>query len=177
MKISDGLLIELDYVLKVADDEIVETSEEEGPLVYLHGNEEIPARLEAALEGLEVGEKLELTLEPGDAFGDYDIEALTSLPRADFPPETELEKDQWIQIEVELEGEEGEEDAAGTFDVDMRVVEVSDEAVVLDANHPLAGETITYSVEVRSVRRLSPEELEKRREEGPGCSEHDGCDC
>ena len=170
MKISEGLLIELDYVLKVTDDEIVESSEEEGPLVYLHGNEEIPVRLEEALEGKEAGAKLELTLEPADAFGDYDIEALTTLPRADFPPDAELEKDQWIQVEVELEGEE---ETSGTFDVDMRVVEINDEAVVLDANHPLAGETITYSVEVRNVRQISEEELQKRRELGPECSDHD----
>ena len=65
----------------------------------------------------------------------------------------------------------------GNFDVDMRVVEVNDEAVVLDANHPLAGETITYSVEVRSVKELSEEDLRKRRELGPARCEHDDCDC
>jgi FKBP-type peptidyl-prolyl cis-trans isomerase SlyD len=170
MKITDGLLIELDYVLRVADGDVVETSEEEGPLVYLHGNEEIPAKLEQALEGKEPGAKLELTLEPVEAFGEYDVEAMTTVARSEFPEDVELEEDQWIQVEVEMEGEE---EASGNFDIDMRVVEVNDEAVVLDANHPLAGVTITYSVEVRTVRELSADELRERRERGPELCEHD----
>ena len=174
MKISQGHLVSLDYVLSIKDGEVVESSEQEGPLEYLHGNGEIPEGLEQALEGKAVGDKVELTLEPQDAFGDYDVEALTTVPRSEFPEDAEIEKDQWIQVEVELEGEE---DTSGTFDVDMRVVEVSAEAVVLDANHPLAGETITYSVQVRSVRKLSPEDLKQRREHGPESCEHDDCDC
>jgi len=155
MKISQGHLVSLDYVLSIKDGEVVESSEQEGPLEYLHGNGEIPEGLEQALEGKAVGDKIELTLEPQDAFGDYDVEALTTVPRSEFPEDAEIEKDQWIQVGVTLEDEEEE----GEFEIEMRIVEIGDEAVVLDANHPLAGKTITYQVEVREFRPATDEEI------------------
>lgn len=181
MKITDGLLVELNYVLKLDDGTVVEDSAEEGPLVYLHGNEELPARLEEALAGSEKGAELELTLSPGDAFGEYDVEAITTVPRAEFPPDAEIAQEMWIQVAVELEGEEG---PSGEFEIDMRVVEVNDESVVLDANHPLAGKTVLYTVEVRDVRQPTEAEATEHREQhccsndecGPE-HEHGGPDC
>jgi FKBP-type peptidyl-prolyl cis-trans isomerase SlyD len=165
MKISPGHLVELNYVLSVDGGEVVESSADEGPLQYLHGNGEIPERLEMALEGLEVGSKLELTLSPQEAFGDYDLDALTTIPRSEFPEDAELEPDQWIEVEVELE----DDDEEGELELEMRVVEVSEEAVVLDANHPLAGKTITYSVEVREFHEATAEEREGRHVHGEHC--------
>lgn len=165
MKISEGHLVEIDYILKVEDGVVVESSEDEGPLQYLHGNAEIPERLEQALEGKETGSKLELTLEPQDAFGDYDVDALTTVPRSEFPPDAELEKDQWIQVEVQMDDTDEDEE----FEMDMRVIEVNDESVVLDANHPLAGKTITYTVEVREFHQATEAELEGRHVHGPEC--------
>ncbi len=162
MKITDGLLVELDYVLKLDDGTVVENSTEEGPLVYLHGNEELPAKLEETLAGSAKGAELELTLSPADAFGDYDVEALTTVPRAQFPPDAGIEPEMWIQVAVELEGEEG---PSGEFELYMRVVEVNDETVVLDANHPLAGKTVLYSVKVREVREPTEEEVTAHREQ------------
>ena len=78
MKISEGHLVELEYTLKVEGD-IVESSEEEGPLQYLHGGGDIPELLEKALEGKTAGDTVELTLQPEDAFGEYDVDALTEL--------------------------------------------------------------------------------------------------
>jgi len=178
MKITEGRLVELDYILKVADGEVVESSAEEGPIVYLHGNGEIPERLENALLDSEAGAKLELTLEPKEAFGEYDVEAITTVPREDFPADAEIEKDQWIQVEVQMEGEEvAGEEVEGEFEMDMRVVEINDESVVLDANHPLAGKTITYSVEVRDVHQPTEEQLKERyagHEHGEDCcGQHD----
>jgi len=178
MKIADGLLVELDYVLKLDDGAVVEDSEEEGPLVYLHGNDELPARLEKELAGKKVGDRLELTLPPEDAFGEYDLEAITTVPRSQFPEDAEIEKEMWIQVGVELEGEEG---PSGEFEIDMRVVEVDEETVVLDANHPLAGKTVYYEVEVRVVRRPTEDEVAEHREQSCcGDHEHHGhhdCDC
>jgi FKBP-type peptidyl-prolyl cis-trans isomerase SlyD len=156
MKITNGLLAELDYALKLEDGTVVESSADGETLVYLHGNEELPALLEAKLEGAEPGTAFDLTLEPKDAFGEYDVEALTTVPRSEFPEGAELEKDMSIQVGVELEGEEG---VAGDYEIDMRVVEINPDSVVLDANHPLAGKTVLYSVEVRSVKKPSKEEL------------------
>lgn len=163
MNISQGRIVSLDYVLSIEDGQVVESSESEGPLEYLHGGGEIPPNLEAALDGKGAGEELEMTLAPEDAFGDYDVEAITTVPRDEFPEGAELEKDQWIQVGVQLEGEDDGED--GEYDIDMRIVEVGPEAVVLDANHPLAGKSITYRVRVREVREATPEDLAAREHE------------
>lgn len=166
MKISEGHLVEIDYTLEIEGGEIVESSSDEGPLQYLHGGGEIPELLEDALKGKSVGDKLEITLKPEDAFGEYDVEALTTVPRSEFPEDAELEKDQWIQVEVMSdEGETIDEEN----ELEMRVAEVNEEAVVLDANHPLAGKTITYKVEVREFRQATEADLEERHEHGEDC--------
>jgi FKBP-type peptidyl-prolyl cis-trans isomerase SlyD len=166
MKISEGSIVELNYTLSVQGGDVVESSEQEGPLSYMHGNEEIPPLLEAALAGAEVGKQLELTLEPDDAFGSYDVDALTTVPRSDLPEGEEFVVDTWIAVGVEMEDEdEGVEE----YEMEMRVVEVNNEAIVLDANHPLAGKTIHYAVEVIGVREATKEDLELRHEHGPDC--------
>lgn len=167
MKITAGHLVELDYVLKIEEGDVVESSTDEGPLTYLHGNHEIPERLEAALEGLEQGSKLELTLTPAEAFGEYDLDALTTVPRGEFPEDAELAPDQWIEVGVQMEGEA--EDEETEFELEMRVVEINDESVVLDANHPLAGKSITYAVQVREFREATDEEREGRHVHGEHC--------
>jgi len=169
MTITNGHLVELDYTLRVQDGDVVESSQEEGPLQYLHGNGEIPERLEKALDGLDTGAELELTLAPEEAFGEYDLEALTTVPRAEFPADAELEQDQWIQVEVQLEDAEDADEGEDGYELEMRVVEVNDESVVLDANHPLAGKTITYTVKVRESHEASETELAGRHVHGPDC--------
>jgi FKBP-type peptidyl-prolyl cis-trans isomerase SlyD len=170
MKISEGQIVELEYTLEVEGGEVVESSKEEGPLQYLHGAGEIPELLEEALNGKATGDKLELTLKPEDAFGEYDVDALTTVPRDEFPEDAELEKDQWIQVQVMMDEEdEQEEKEDGEFDMDMRVVEVNAESVVLDANHPLAGKTITYKVEVKEHRAPTEEDMEDRHVHDEDC--------
>lgn len=163
MNITQGCIVSLEYSLSTEEGLVVESSENEGPLEYLHGGGEIPPNLEDALTGKGAGEELELTLAPEDAFGDYDVEAITSVPREEFPEGVELEKDQWVQVGVQLEGED--DGADGEYDIDMRIVEVGPEAVVLDANHPLAGKTITYRVKVGEVREATPDDLAAREHE------------
>ena len=121
MNITEGHIVSLDYTLSIQDGDVVETSEEEGPLEYLHGNSEIPEGLEKALEGKVVGDKIELTLPPEDAFGEYDVEALTTEPRSEFPKDAEIETDQWIQVGVQMDDEEDD----GEFEIEMRIVEIN----------------------------------------------------
>ena len=165
MNITEGHLVSLAYTLSIQDGDVVESSEEEGPLEYLHGNGEIPEGLEKALEGKAVGDKVELTLPPEEAFGEYDVEALTTVPRSEFPKDAEIETDQWIQVGVQMEDEEDD----GEFEIEMRIVEINPEAVVLDANHPLAGKTIQYEVEVRELRQPTEEDLAGRHVHGEDC--------
>ncbi|HIG11575.1 MAG: FKBP-type peptidyl-prolyl cis-trans isomerase [bacterium] len=166
MKIAAGTIVELTYTLSIEGGEVVESSEQEGLLQYMHGNEELPPRLEEALAGGEVGKTLKMTLAPEESFGPYDVEALTTVPRSDLPDDAEFEPDTWIEVGVDMEDEDGK---SGTYEMEMRVVEVNPESIVLDANHPLAGKTINYAVEVATVRQATDEDLEERHEHGPDC--------
>ncbi|MCB9914750.1 MAG: peptidylprolyl isomerase [Planctomycetes bacterium] len=170
MKITEGSIVELAYTLAEEGGEVIESSEQEGPLIYLHGNEELPERLEQALAGAGVGTKLELTLTPEEHVGPYDVNLITTVPRSDFPADEEIEVGAWISVDVELDEEEDGE--SGEFELDMRVVEINDDAIVLDGNSPLAGKTLRYAVEVLAVREPTEEDLELRHEHGEGC----GCD-
>src|SRR5436305_14814361 len=101
-KITDGLVVSLNYVLTV-DGETLAQTDADDPMEYLHGAEEILPGLEAALEGKQVGDKFSVTLQPEDAYGDYDEEDVEEIDRADIPNVDELE----IGMVVEVEDEDG----------------------------------------------------------------------
>jgi FKBP-type peptidyl-prolyl cis-trans isomerase SlyD len=160
VKIEDGCLIELEYELRNSKGEVIETSSAGTLMTYLHGNEEIPPKLEGQLLGRDVGEKVVVTLAPVDAYGEFNPDGIVAVPRSEFPEDAEIVPGDWVSIEVS--GEEGEESKG---EMEMRVVEIAPEAITLDANHPLAGEEITFDLKVRSVRKASPDEIESRNAE------------
>jgi len=163
MNIADGLIVVLSYELLDADGKLFESSTDDGPMSYMQGNEEIPTPLEEALDGADIGDKLEVTVPAIDAFGDQDVEGIFSIPRADFPEGPQLIPGEWIQLNVAPEaGEEGEGE---TFEVEARVVEINDDSVILDTNHPLAGQDVVFKVEVMEVREPTEEDLEMAEEE------------
>lgn len=146
MKIRDGCLVELAYTLYDADGQVVETSEEEENLRYVHGRQEIPEPLERSLEGAQPGDKLKVTLDEGEAYGPYNPDGLVTVPRSQFPADAEIVPGDWVQVEVVEEGETGGEE------MEMRVTEISPDAIVLDANHPLAGQEVTFDLQVVDVK-------------------------
>jgi peptidylprolyl isomerase len=113
---------------------------------YTHGAEEISPALERALTGKQAGDKVKVTLPPEEAFGAVDPGLIVSVPRSEIPPELPLTVGEYLPIELE----DAPEDLADE-EVEFRIVEVGEEDVVLDANHPLAGETVTFALEVVSV--------------------------
>ena len=157
MKIQNDCIVEISYELYDATGQLAESSKEDGNVKYMQGLGEILPGLESALEGHGAGEHLQVEIGAADAFGDYDPEGLISVPRSEFPPDAEIVPGDWIAVSVSDEGE-GEEE------LEMRVVEISPEAVVLDANHPLAGKSVKFEVDVISVRAATPEELAQSRE-------------
>ena len=117
---------------------------DEGPLRCVVGDDELPPRVSAALEGREVGDAFELALDPDDAFGAYDPAGIVSVPREDLPAD-ELEVGDWIAVTIE------DEDAGTEEELEMRVMEIHPDAVVLDANHPLADQRVTFEIRVIDV--------------------------
>jgi FKBP-type peptidyl-prolyl cis-trans isomerase SlyD len=162
VKIQSGCFVELVYQLRDEGGELVENSDEDGPMVYLHGNEEIPEKIEKALEGHGVGDELHVDVEAGVAYGEYNPDGILSVPREQFPPDAEIVPGDWIDgTLVDQEGKEPDEAES----LEMRVVEISPDAIVLDANHPLAGKACTFDIKVLSVRAGSEEEITLRKQE------------
>ena len=148
-KIEDGIVVSLSYVLTV-DGQEIDRADADDPLVYLHGADNIIPGLEAVLLGKTVGDKLSVTLQPEEAYGQYDEDEVEVIAREDMPIAESLERG----MAVEVEDEDG-------FTYIAFVSEITDTHVVLDFNPPLAGKTLTFSnVEVLDMREADEDELD-----------------
>lgn len=147
MPIDRGAVVTLRYEIRNADGEPLE--DEGARLEYLHGGHGgIFPKVEGALEGKDVGHELAVTLEPEDAFGEYDAELLRVEPRERFPDEAE--------VGMQFEGVPGERaDEALIY----TITDITPDTVVVDGNHPLAGERLWFKCTVEGVRRATAEEL------------------
>jgi FKBP-type peptidyl-prolyl cis-trans isomerase SlyD len=145
VRIADGTLVSLDVSLYDAQGNLLEKSE--APLRYLHGHEEIFARIESALTGRAAGDHLQLQLEPEDAFGEYDPELVVLAPVAGLGADAAVGR----QVEAAATGD-GE---PCTF----TITDIADGMAVLDGNHPLAGMALRFDIRVVEVRAATPEEL------------------
>ena len=146
--IADNMVVALAYKLIVDGEQVSEATREE-PMEYLHGYQEIVPGLEAALAGKKVGDALSVTLEPAEAYGEYDENETEEIDRADIEDSDDLE----IGMVLEVEDQDGELYLA-------HVIEIGADTVVLDFNPPLAGKTLTYHVEVVDIRLADDEEIE-----------------
>lgn len=161
MRIEAGRVVTLAYELRDCDGEPVEA--EGTSLSYLHGGYgNIFPKVEAALEGREVGHELSVTLDPEDAFGDYDAELLRVEDRGRFPDT--------LEVGMQFEGVPGEGGGEARI---YTVTDITSDKVVVDANHPLAGERLWFSCAVRAVRAATPAELDHGHPHGDdGLSTH-----
>jgi FKBP-type peptidyl-prolyl cis-trans isomerase SlyD len=165
----------LDYELRADDGDLLDASEAEGgePIQYVHGYGMLVPGLEAALAGLRAGDERDIVVPAEAGYGEYDEDLVLEIERSEFPEPAAVA----VGDEFVAESPEGEE-------IPMTVVEVKDDAVVVDANHPLAGLTLRYSVKVRDVREATEREIEEaaaalddahEHVHGPDCDHsHDG---
>jgi FKBP-type peptidyl-prolyl cis-trans isomerase SlyD len=143
------------YTLRDSEGDIVDGSDPEmggEPIEYVHGYGMLVPGLEIGLAGLKIGETKEIHVSPEEGFGLRDEELVMLVDREDFPAEV-AEGDEFI-----AESDEGDEAV-------MHVVEVRDDGIVVDGNHPLAGESLCYSVTITEVRAATDEEIEKAAQE------------
>jgi FKBP-type peptidyl-prolyl cis-trans isomerase SlyD len=148
--IQPNARVVLEYTLRDEKGEVLDASDAEDgePIVYVHGYGMLVPGLEAALVGLELGATKEVNVEPAEGFGDRDEELVMEIDKTDFPDP----KSVTVGDEVVAESPDGDE-------VPMRVIEVREETVVVDANHPLAGVTLRYSVKVKELAAATEAEI------------------
>lgn len=149
MKIEKNSVVSIRYELVDENGEMVEKVED--PVSYLHGGYDgIFPLVEEALHGKSVGDQCSVTLKPDDAFGEYEHELVEVEARSAFPED--------IEVGMQFEGAPEESD-----DEDFilyTVLEVGDDEVTVDGNHPLAGKTVTFNCTVTGIRAATAEELE-----------------
>jgi FKBP-type peptidyl-prolyl cis-trans isomerase SlyD len=162
MKVEKGSVVSVDYELHLGDGKVVDASEPGKPLSYIHGEGQIVPGLERALEGLATGDARRVVVEPDDGYGPRDARGVQEVPRNAFPAEMVPQ----VGMELMAEGPEGES-------VPFVVREVRPETVVIDLNHPLAGETLHFAVTIRDIRAATAEELEHGHVHGEGDDHHD----
>lgn len=148
--VADDMVVQLDYTLTLANGEMYDSSDETGPLEYIHGQGHIITGLEEALYGMAVGEEKDVVVTPDLGYGEYDPEAVQTLPLDVFPPDMELEPGMAIDLYDEDTDEE----------VEAYISEVDEDSVVVDFNHPLAGETLSFHIKVVGVRPATASELD-----------------
>lgn len=170
MKISTNKFVSLSYDLNVGEDEereLMERATEENPLEFIYGTNSMLEAFEKNLDGLTEGDSFDFVLAPDEAYGEYDDEAIVDLPRNIF------EQDGKLNEEVIFEGNIVPMMDTNGNRLNGSVVEVKDDVVKMDFNHPLAGETLNFSGKVLAVRESTPEEIAALFAPQGGC----GCGC
>jgi FKBP-type peptidyl-prolyl cis-trans isomerase SlyD len=148
MQVANQKVTTIDYTLTDANGEVIDQSTD-GEFAYLHGHQNIIPGLENALEGKAAGDEVSVTIEPDQAYGERDDRLLQSVPMDIFPDASQVE----VGSRFQAEGPDGQP-------MVLTVTDVGESEVQVDANHPLAGETLNFEVKVLDVRDAGEEELE-----------------
>ncbi len=148
MQVADNLAVYLHFTLTNKDGEVLDSSDGQAPLGYLHGNRNLIPGLENALTGKQEGDEFDVVIEPSDAYGEYSEALVQEVDRSLFKDAPQLEPGMQFQAQT----------PAGPHV--FTVLKVGDEAVTIDGNHALAGETLHFHVKIDSVREATSEELE-----------------
>ncbi|MEK9932293.1 MAG: peptidylprolyl isomerase [Methylophilaceae bacterium] len=159
MQVKMNTVVTIIYELKDADGNTLEKSND--PIAYLHGgHDNIFPKVEEAIHGKNVGDSVEITLDPADAFGDYDEGLVQIEPLSAFPEKN-------IKEGMQFEGE----DESGEVII-YTVTNIADGKVVVDGNHPWAGQRVLFMATIKDVRDANQEEIEHKHVHGPGGHHH-----
>lgn len=155
-KVEDKKVVFIHYTLTNDEGEVLDKSEGDDPLFYLHGYDNIVPGLERELTGMEVGDKKKVTVAPEDGYGEIAGPGEQEFGLDAFPPDVNLEPG--MDFHAQLED--------GAF-ITFWVTRVTDTAVFMDTNHPLAGSTLHFDVEVTRIRDAVPVEIDHGHPHGP----------
>ncbi len=148
LTVEDGIVVSLDYTVRLDDGQVVDSTQEQDALEFLQGAGQIIPGLEQALYGMSVGDERKVELAPSDGYGDKNPEAFQEVPKDIFPDDITLTPGTGLQLR----------DQSGKVVV-AYIAEVRPDTVVLDLNHPLAGETLHFDVKISNLRAATSEEV------------------
>lgn len=159
MQVAMNTVVSMTYKLQNSEGDILEESQQ--PVAYLHGGyDNIFPKVEEAMHGKNVGDLVEVSLDPEDAFGEYDDALVQIEPASAFPTED-------LKVGMQFEGEDE------TGDVILySITDIADGKVVVDGNHPWAGQRLLFTATIKDVRSANKEEIEHQHVHGAGGHHH-----
>ncbi len=146
MQVAANRVVHIHYTLKTDEGQVVDSSEGNAPLGYVHGSGSIIPGLEKALDGRNAGDRFEVSLTPEEGYGPRHEGLVQSVPLSAFEGLGELQPGMQFQAQTN-EGPRV-----------VTIAQVGDESVTVDGNHPLAGQNLNFEIEVDGVREASQEE-------------------
>lgn len=174
MKISPNKFVSLSYDLNVGEDnekELMERATSEQPLEFIFGTNSMLEAFEKNINNLTEGDSFDFILSPDQAYGEYNDEHVVELPRNIFEVDGKMDE------KVVFEGNTIPMMDANGNRLNGSVISVADDAIKMDFNHPLAGETLHFTGNVLSVREATPEEIAELFAPQDGCGCGSGCGC
>jgi FKBP-type peptidyl-prolyl cis-trans isomerase SlyD len=167
MTAATGTVVSINYTLKDKDGNEIDSSVGAEPLEFVQGACYLLPKLEEQIAGKNPGDKFSTVISAKDGYGEYDSGKVVKVPRSDFETDVDIE----VGMQFQAQTEDG-------FAI-VRVTEVSDDLVTVDANHELAGKELHFDIEVVDVREASEDELASGRVGGFSCGGCGGCggDC
>ncbi|EAR60155.1 FKBP-type peptidyl-prolyl cis-trans isomerase [Neptuniibacter caesariensis] len=147
MQIAENLVALIHYTLKNEEGQVLDSSEGQEPLPFLCGANNIVAGLEKALLGKTVGDKLDVTVQPEEGYGEIRAELIQKVDRENFQGIDDIQ----VGMQFMAEAPWGQQP--------VTVVALEEDGVMLDGNHPLAGQVLIFSVEVTDVREATENEI------------------
>ncbi|MFZ1728663.1 MAG: peptidylprolyl isomerase [Bacteroidota bacterium] len=136
-----GDTVAVHYTGSLTDGTIFDSSREREPLSFTLGEGQVIAGFDSAVDGMNVGDSVKVTIPAANAYGEYNEQFVLEVPPSDIPPE--------IGVEVGMDLQMHQEDGGA---IPVRVTSVTEELVTLDANHPLAGQDLTFEIELVSIQ-------------------------
>lgn len=160
MQISSNKVVHIHYTLTDDDGEVLDSSQGSDPMAYIHGMGNIISGLENALTGRRIGDRFTVSVPPEEAYGVRDDELVQNVPKSAFQGVDEI-----------LPGMQFRAESAEGMQL-VTVIDVEDDTVILDGNHPMAGMTLNFDVEITEIRDATAEELDHGHVHGPGGHHH-----
>ncbi len=139
MKVETGKTVQMHYVGKLDDGTIFDSSEGKEPLEFVFGEGSIIPALEKELEGMEEGEKKQVVVKAEDAYGERNPEAIQKVSKDQLPPEIEPKVGMQLLAQTQ------------TANIPVTIIEVEEDTITIDFNHPLAGKDLIFDVEIVKV--------------------------